>query len=218
MCHSSYGPRISHSRTYCVAALYQGVLHPRYFDATLFTALALLLLTWIAPQVELIGHVQRQQMDNRYYTCMLYVKILGTPVYGFLPGSTQQGPASQPEPHLSPVASRESSQTQFGGLHHGDADSEVQQQSPGGVREDAEGDEEQKAVCQQQPPGKRVQYWGEGRGSRGQGGVVEAKGRLVAQQTLVGVAVMHGCFWVHMLPQRFGMAENLLSLLCVCTK
>ena len=113
--------------------------------------------------------MQRQQMDNRYYTCMLYVKILGTPVYGFLPGSTQQGPASQLEPHLSPVASRESSQTQFGGLQQGNAESEVQQQSPGGVCEAALGDKEQ-AVPQQQPSGKLCAVLVGGRGGGACGG------------------------------------------------
>ncbi|KAA6422551.1 MAG: hypothetical protein FRX49_07412 [Trebouxia sp. A1-2] len=40
-------------------------------------------------RVELIGRVQRQREDNRYYTCICYVKIVGTPVYGFLPSPTQ---------------------------------------------------------------------------------------------------------------------------------
>lgn len=141
--------------------------------------------------------MQQQQMDNRYYTCMLYVKILGTPVYGFIPGSTQQeGPASPLGAHLSPVASRESSQTQFGGLQHGEAESEVEQ-SPGGVCEADQGDEEQKAASQQQQlAGKHVQYWrGGGRErSGGGGGVLWRKGHLAVQQTLIGVAVMRECF------------------------
>ena len=35
-----------------------------------------------------MGRVQRQQEDNRYYTCIRYVKVVGTPVYGFLPSSS----------------------------------------------------------------------------------------------------------------------------------
>ena len=112
--------------------------------------------------MELIGRVQRQQEDDRYYTCMLYVKVLGTPVYGFLPASTQHEHTSHLEPLLSPAASRESSQTRFSALQHGDTDSEVQQ-LPGGACEAALGDEEQKTVSQQQPSGKHMQFfWGRG--------------------------------------------------------
>lgn len=38
--------------------------------------------------------MQRQQEDNRYYTCIRYVKIVGTPVYGFLPSSSQPSRSS----------------------------------------------------------------------------------------------------------------------------
>ena len=39
-------------------------------------------------QVELIGRVQRQRADNRFYTCICYLRVVGTPVYGFLPSTT----------------------------------------------------------------------------------------------------------------------------------
>ncbi|DBB00465.1 TPA: hypothetical protein ACH3X3_002177 [Trebouxia sp. C0006] len=45
-------------------------------------------------RVELIGRVQRQQEDNRYYTCIRYVKVVGTPVYGFLPSTSQPSRSS----------------------------------------------------------------------------------------------------------------------------
>ena len=102
--------------------------------------------------MELIGRVQRQQEDDCYYTCVLYVKVSGSPVYGFLPAGTQQGPTSPPQHQLSPLASPESSQTQFSALQHGDAELEIQQLL-GGACQAARGDEEQ-----QQPPGKRVQF------------------------------------------------------------
>ena len=50
-------------------------------------------------QVELIGRVQRQREDNRYYTCICYVKVVGTPVYGFLPSSTHNSIRLGPQPH-----------------------------------------------------------------------------------------------------------------------
>ena len=36
-------------------------------------------------QAELIGRVQKQESDLQYYTCVCYIKVVGTPVYGFLP-------------------------------------------------------------------------------------------------------------------------------------
>ena len=38
-------------------------------------------------QVELIGRMQRQPApaDNRFYTCIDYVKLVGAPLYGFEP-------------------------------------------------------------------------------------------------------------------------------------
>lgn len=50
-------------------------------------------------QVELIGRVQRQREDNRYYTCICYVKVVGTPVYGFLPSSTHNSISLGLQPH-----------------------------------------------------------------------------------------------------------------------
>ena len=102
--------------------------------------------------MELIGRVQRQQGDNRYYTCMLYIKVLGTPVYGFVPGGIQQEHTSQLGPHLSPVASRESSQTHLDAPRHDDTDCEVEE-AAGGMCEDSQADGKAKALFQQQPSG-----------------------------------------------------------------
>lgn len=94
---------------------------------------------------------------------MLYVKVLGTPVYGFLPGSTQPEPTSHLEHHLSPSASSESSQTQSSFLQQCNTDSDGQQLL-GGACQAAHADGEQKAVSQQQPSGKHVQFGGGGGG------------------------------------------------------
>lgn len=45
------------------------------------------MLLLLLVQVELIGRMQRQPApaDNRFYTCIDYVKLVGTPLYGFEP-------------------------------------------------------------------------------------------------------------------------------------
>ncbi|DBA78439.1 TPA: hypothetical protein ACH3X2_007930 [Trebouxia sp. C0005] len=58
-------------------------------------------------RVELIGRVQRQREDNRYYTCICYVKIVGTPVYGFLPSPTQPSRSLDVQPCESACMSRD---------------------------------------------------------------------------------------------------------------
>lgn len=52
-------------------------------------------------KVELIGRVQRQTtVDNRYYTCIDYLKVVGTPLYGFEPSGADLAltPAMDPPP------------------------------------------------------------------------------------------------------------------------
>ncbi|KAL3162180.1 hypothetical protein ABBQ32_009887 [Trebouxia sp. C0010 RCD-2024] len=110
-------------------------------------------------RVELIGRVQRQQQDNRYYTCILYVKVRGTPVHGFLPKAPTPTLTPIPTPallehQLSPGASRQScqTQTQLNPPKQGDADSQVQQ-SHGGLPDEAQKAEgQQQGFVKQQPP------------------------------------------------------------------
>ena len=52
-------------------------------------------------QVELVGRVQRQEQDALWYTCINHVRVLGKPLYNFVPalpapGSPDPGQAAQP--------------------------------------------------------------------------------------------------------------------------
>lgn len=116
--------------------------------------------------MELIGRVQRQQEDNRYYTCILYIMVRGTPVYGVIPSDTAPHPTltptSTPAPlghQLSPVVSPQSSQIHLNLPGQDNADSEVQQVSKG-VCEDAQRAEDaRQGFSSQQPPGsKRISH------------------------------------------------------------
>ena len=79
-------------------------------------------------QVELIGRVQRQTLDNRYYTCICYVKVLGTPVYGFLPSESQHSPSTALQ--ISSCDSRESCQTHDSSSQHDGCKQLEERQSP----------------------------------------------------------------------------------------
>ncbi len=49
-------------------------------------------------QVNLHGRTQRQREDDRWYTCIAYIRVVGTPVYDFVPRCTLRPPASLPAP------------------------------------------------------------------------------------------------------------------------
>ena len=40
---------------------------------------------WWLPQVELVGRVQRQEQDCMWYTCINHVRVVGKPLYNFVP-------------------------------------------------------------------------------------------------------------------------------------
>ena len=47
-------------------------------------------------QIELLGRTQQQQSDHMYYTCVEYIKVVGTPVYDFVPVPCHGRCRSQP--------------------------------------------------------------------------------------------------------------------------
>lgn len=71
-------------------------------------------------QVELIGRVQKQEVDQQYYTCVCYVKVVGSPVYGFLPKgwSTAQSAEAAPETLGSPYAADSATTSVSSALYH----------------------------------------------------------------------------------------------------